>query len=103
MENNPYTQSTSQQQEAKRTPNSEKVGAPFGPELNSLVQKAGGSSKKKKNISQINLKLPITTWIQGATRIMRSQELSEAGFTNTILGGKLELYSSLNLPFAAAS
>lgn len=101
MENNPYTQSTSQQQEAKRTPNSEKVGAPFGPELNSLVQKAGGSSKK--NISQINLKLPITTWIQGATRIMRSQELSEAGFTNTILGRKLELYSSLNLPFAAAS
>lgn len=59
--------------------------------------------KKKKNISQINLKLPITTWIQGATRIMRSQELSEVGFTNTILGGKLELYSSLNLPFAAAS
>lgn len=58
---------------------------------------------QKKNISQINLKLPITTWIQGATRIIRSQELREAGFTNTILGRKLELYSSLNLPFAAAS
>lgn len=71
--------------------------------LTHLCRKLEVLQKKKKNISQINLKLPITTWIQGATRIMRSQELSEAGFTNTILGGKLELYSSLNLPFAAAS
>lgn len=63
-------------QKVKPAPNTKKVSTLLCPELNLLVQKAGGS---EENISQMNLRLPVATWLQGTDGIIRSQDLREGG------------------------